>query len=262
MLKQNNSKAQRYPLRALPFAVLGGFCLFYYILIYAFSGSQISITWIWLLGAVFLFGLGSCFYIWGGIAYKNPFCLVCIIIVGLLLLYFLVFESVLIVNSFSEPPENVDCIIVLGASVRGERPSKALAYRINAAHEYLKNNPDTVAVLSGGQGKGEDISEAECMYRELTSLGIDGSRLFLEDKSTNTSENIKNSLELIGEECGSIAVVTNNFHVFRAKCLLGASYKGEIYAISASFNNPLVLHYAVREFVGFSHDAMVGNFGS
>ena len=93
---------------------------------------------------------------------------------------------------------DLDYIIVLGAHVAGTRLSKALLERTRRALRYLEENPETRAVLSGGQGQGEQISEAEAMYRYLTEHGIDGSRLILEDRSTNTKENLDFSLEKIG----------------------------------------------------------------
>ena len=77
---------------------------------------------------------------------------------------------------------DLDYIIVLGAHVAGTRLSKALLERTRRALRYLEENPETRAVLSGGQGQGEQISEAEAMYRYLTEHGIDGSRLILEDR--------------------------------------------------------------------------------
>ena len=109
-------------------------------------------------------------------------------------------------------PDNLDYIIVLGAHVDGTRLSLALLERTRRAFQYLKENPDTKAVLSGGQGEGERISEAEAMYRYLTDHGIEGKRLFLEERSTNTKENLDFSLALIGNLEHSVGVVTNNFH--------------------------------------------------
>ena len=63
--------------------------------------------------------------------------------------------------------ENLDYIVVLGCQVKGTKPSKALKYRLDTAKEYMQANPETIAVLSGGQGKMEEISEAECMRRYL-----------------------------------------------------------------------------------------------
>ena len=73
-------------------------------------------------------------------------------------------------------------------------------------------------MLSGGQGRGEAISEAECMYRYLTERGIDGRRLLLEDASVNTEENLRFSGELLEEHglSGDITIVTSEFHAYRA----------------------------------------------
>ena len=113
-----------------------------------------------------------------------------------------------------------DHVVVLGAGVRGTVPSLSLRERINAAHDYLIANPDSVAVLSGGQGPGEDITEAACMYRELTQMGIDPSRLLLEEMSTSTMENLTFSMDLLESNTGSrptrIAIVSSEYHIFRA----------------------------------------------
>jgi uncharacterized SAM-binding protein YcdF (DUF218 family) len=116
----------------------------------------------------------------------------------------------------------VDAVIVLGAGVNGETPSAALWSRIRAAEDYLEIHPDVPVVLSGGQGAGEAISEAEAMRRALWKEdGAENARLLLEERSTNTAENFRFSKALL-EERGldtgraTIAVVTNDFHCFRA----------------------------------------------
>lgn len=113
-----------------------------------------------------------------------------------------------------------DTIVVLGAGVRGTVPSLSLSERIHAAYDYLSANPHTVAVLSGGQGPGEEITEAACMYRELTEMGIDGSRLLLEENSTSTIENLRFSMDLVEESTGirpeKIGIVSSEYHLFRA----------------------------------------------
>ena len=116
----------------------------------------------------------------------------------------------------------VDAVIVLGAGVNGETPSAALWSRIRAAEDYLEIHPDVPVVLSGGQGAGEAISEAEAMRRALWKEDrAENARLLLEERSTNTAENFRFSKALL-EERGldtgraTIAVVTNDFHCFRA----------------------------------------------
>lgn len=147
----------------------------------------------------------------------------------------------------------VDAVIVLGAGVNGERPSLILQSRINAAAEYLEKHPDVPVVLSGGQGLGEDISEAECMRRQLTAMGIGEGRLLLEDRSTSTAENFAFSKEVlrahgIDTDTAAIAVVTSDFHCFRAH--LTAQREGlTVLDIPAEVDWLLLnANYYVREF--------------
>lgn len=124
--------------------------------------------------------------------------------------------------SAAHPAQQPACayIIVLGAGVRGTVPSLTLSERIRAAYDYLVTNPETIAVLSGGQGPGEEITEAACMYRELTAMGIDGSRLLLEESSTSTIENLRFSLDVAESATGNrparIGIVSSEYHLFRA----------------------------------------------
>ena len=97
-----------------------------------------------------------------------------------------------------KPRSDLDYIIVLGAHVNGTKLTLALLERVRRALLYLEENPGTKAVLSGGRGDGEQISEAEAMYRYLTEHGIAAERLIKEEQSTNTKENLDFSLRLIG----------------------------------------------------------------
>ena len=146
----------------------------------------------------------------------------------------------------------------LGANGRGHRPSNALLWRIDAAEDYLRENPDTRAILSGGQGADEAISEAQCMYNVLTERGIDGGRLILEDRSRDTNENIRNSLALM-EEDATFAVVTNNFHVFRAVMLAETQSGRDVSGIASPYKNTLVIHYMIREIPGMISEVYEGN---
>lgn len=115
-----------------------------------------------------------------------------------------------------------DAVIVLGAGVNGETPSAALWSRIRAAEDYLERHPGIPVVLSGGQGAGEAISEAEAMRRALWSEDTEeNGRFLLEEESANTAQNFAFSKALLEEhgldtETAVIAVVTNDFHCFRS----------------------------------------------
>ena len=127
-------------------------------------------------------------------------------------------ETGCIVSACMKTPAENATAVVLGCRVYGERPSLSLVERLKSAYAYLEENPDAVCVVSGGQGDGENISEAEAMYRWLVEKGIEADRIYLEDKSTSTEENIAYSKQII-EENGlnpNIAIVTSEYHTYRA----------------------------------------------
>lgn len=116
-------------------------------------------------------------------------------------------------------PENTPAV-VLGCAVKGSRPSRVLQERIDAAYAYLQEHSEAVCVLSGGKGRGEDISEAECMYQELVRAGIDASRLYREAESVNTEENLRYSKKILNElnmDTEAITVISSEFHLYRGR---------------------------------------------
>ena len=139
-------------------------------------------------------------------------------------------------------------LIVLGCQVRGDTPSRMLNDRITAAYDYLSKHPQAVAVLSGGQGKDENISEAQCMYDVLTEKGIAPDRLYLEETSKDTDENIGNSLKIIQKNNLSkqVAVATSDFHQKRA-AMICRRYGLEAGAVNAPTQAYLVPVYYTRE---------------
>ncbi len=143
-------------------------------------------------------------------------------------------------------------VIVLGCRVYGDRPSKLLTSRVNAAYDYLSEHEGSVCIVSGGQGDDENISEAECMRRMLTEKGIAEDRIFLENESTSTRENIEFSNKILQENNLSgkpVAIATNEFHQFRAQ-LIAKEYGIDTAAISGASELYLLPSYYVRELYG------------
>lgn len=140
-----------------------------------------------------------------------------------ILLILAVIISAFMAKAIYDNPEKPSVIIVLGCRVNGTSPSPMLMQRINAACRVLEEHPETIAIASGGQGADEAVSEAECIKRVLVQRGIDESRIILEDKSTSTRENmafskrILEELESGGYELSEVAVVSNEYHLMRAR---------------------------------------------
>lgn len=156
-------------------------------------------------------------------------------------------------------PENLEYLIILGAHVRGTQPTKALRERLDRGLAYLRDNPCTKAVLSGGKGQGEDITEAQAMANYLMERGISQDRLLLENRSTNTKENLDYSLALIGNKQCTIGVVTNHYHVFRGVAIGKKCGCTRIYPIPAPYWTHRLLWYIPREILAIIKDKILGN---
>lgn len=163
----------------------------------------------------------------------------------------------LMIYGSSVAPKPGSTVVVLGCQVRGDVPSLTLRNRMDAAYDYLAANPGAKAVLSGGQGDGENISEAQCMFDYLTKKGISADRLYIEDRSTTTNENIKFSKAVI-EENGldpDLAIVTDWYHEYRASVIARrAGCKSG--AVSAPTANFLTAHLVTREIFALGNEIL------
>ncbi len=145
-----------------------------------------------------------------------------------------ILTGLMITGIQNAPPENAT-VVVLGSKVSGHVPSADLRVRIEAAGAYLAANPQAQCIVSGGQGAGELETEASVMKKYLVQQGIDASRIFVEDKSMNTEQNLENSLAIIDQNgmSRSLAIVTDEYHQYRAGSI--AKYLGAVpYSVCAS----------------------------
>jgi uncharacterized SAM-binding protein YcdF (DUF218 family) len=171
-------------------------------------------------------------------------------------------EAIIIHKSFGDPEAQVTYMVVLGAKVNKDGPSVSLWDRISETYSYLEFHPQTIAVLSGGQGTDEPITEAECMYRELVNLGISPKRLWIEDEATSTWENLKFSLDLIEEKTGvrptRIGVLSSEYHLFRAS-LFAKACDVEFIGIPARTSRwGQRINHFMREVAGVWHYLILG----
>ncbi|MBE5962298.1 MAG: YdcF family protein [Lachnospiraceae bacterium] len=241
--------------------ITGAVSLLYLIFVLIVSGRKTSFLWFWPATAA------GCFLVSAYLHYvirhaSSTSLLPAKILTGVIwtcLIVFLAVESVIITSSMKSPDTNADYVIILGAQVRGDKPSKTLNMRIEAAYKYLAANPDSIAICSGGQGEGENISEAECIANGLTKRGIDPSRILLENQSTNTVQNLSFSKAIIGDPNCSVVLVTSDFHMYRA--LKIAAHQGFTDITPCSAKEFLVTTpgYYIREFFALTKDMICKN---
>lgn len=150
--------------------------------------------------------------------------------------------------------DDCDYLIVLGAAVHGTVPSLSLRERLDAAYDYLAAHPDTVCVVSGGQGDGELISEAACMSDFLVKKGICPERILLEDKATSTQENLRFSLDVIEEATGTrpakVGIISSEYHLYRASLMAQSQGLEPVLVPATTTWVSLRVNYFMREIAG------------
>lgn len=175
------------------------------------------------------------------------------------LCFFVFLEALILSGSIQHTGEDADYVVVLGCKVQGTRPSLSLRYRIDAAVEYLKAHPGAKAVLTGGQGIGEDISEGQAMYDAMTAMGIPPERLLVENQSTTTKENLEFAKAYIDSKNDSVVLVTTGYHMYRAKRIARRAGYETLYGYSAKTVWYLVPADYIREALAIIKNFLLGN---
>ncbi len=166
-------------------------------------------------------------------------------------LIFVIWATGKMTRAADNPPKGETTVIVLGCQVKETGPSRMLRERLDATYTYLVENPDAKCILSGGQGPDEPESEALCMYKWLVAKGIDEKRLYIEDKSSSTKENLLYSKKVIEEENlpKTITIITSEFHQYRA-AQIAKDFGMESYSVSSHTLITLLPTYYLRELGG------------
>lgn len=235
--------------------ILGIFLILYYLALKLTVGFIAFSSMFFLVGIILLiYGTLELKYkidLWNRIPQKLRNIFNGLFVVGLCI--FIVIEGRIIYEGHHYDREKPDYLMVLGAGLRGDKISTTLLYRLESAMEFNKQYPDVKIIVSGGQGEGEDITEALAMKNYLVSHGIDESLIISEDKSTNTYENFLYTKKLISaledKDDHTITIISNDFHMYRAKYLgkkIGFNCLG--YPAKSHISSTVIFH--VREFFG------------
>ena len=238
--------------------VLGAICVAYFAVLLSVG---MDFSWIWLLAGIFFCGTAFArkYMAVHSIVMGKGLKVVFFLVIGVGLLVFITVEGLIISGMRQKPEGRLDYMIVLGAQVRGEAPSRALALRLEEAVKVWAECGEPTLLLSGGKGDGENISEAECMRRELLDKGIPENKLVLEDRSASTVENLQFCAEISDCKEKKTGIVSNNFHVYRAKQLARKQGYQNVCGIAAKSDWRFQIHYMVREAFALVKEKLTGN---
>ena len=224
------------------------------------------------------------------------------ILLGLILagaLAFAVLLGVVLSGAHASVSGDPQVMIVLGCQVKPWGPSVLLQDRLDKALEYMKENPETMLVLSGAKGDAEPCSEADAMETYLLGQGADPDHLLKEEQSFSTVENLAYSRVMIekrenlleqerkaeadrllraqGEiegvpETGApanntpvlarqprVGIITSNFHLCRAAMIAKKQDYGTVYGIASEADKVLLVHFSLRDGIALLKDRLMGN---
>lgn len=237
------------------YLILFAFSVLYFGTCVLYAGIRLSGVWIWPAFAVFSLIRMIMLKKIAPIGKRGKLSLKIIsiayhLVMFIVIVVFAITEFSIIKAMNTVPDNGLDYVIVLGAGLNGEKPTRPLQLRIERAYRYLTNSPNTIAIASGGQGSDEIISEAQAIKNELVALGIEPERIILENQSTSTEENIKFSYEMIEDTDCSVGIVTNSFHIYRAKMIANMQGHDGVVGVPAQTLFPVGIHYVVREAAG------------
>ncbi|MBE6851327.1 MAG: YdcF family protein [Ruminococcus sp.] len=163
------------------------------------------------------------------------------------------------IHTMNDKPKEENPVVVLGCQVKNGGPSLMLKRRLDAAYAYLTEHPDVPVIVCGGQGPDEAISEAQCMFEYLTGKGIAADRIYQENTSTSTYENLRNAKEILQDESlgSQITIVTDGFHQLRTS-MIADDLNLKTSHVSAYTSWYLLPTYWVREWLGVCYQFVFG----
>jgi vancomycin permeability regulator SanA len=143
--------------------------------------------------------------------------LVIILIIGIVLIFGINFSVKMtsekrILTDVSKLP-NVDCILVLGAGIDGDRPSLMLEDRLKAAIKLYDNNVSKKIIMSGDHGRKEH-DEVNVMKNYAMELDVPSNDIFMDHAGFSTYESMYRLKHIFGAK--SVVIVTQKYHLYRS----------------------------------------------
>ncbi len=179
-------------------------------------------------------------------------------VLGILTLAFVFFcyaNTILWIYGYQKQPTDAnagDTVIVLGCQIIGDQPSLSLRKRLDKAAAFLISHPDANCIVTGGIGEGKQYSEAEIMKRYLTEHGIHADRIYPEEQSTGTRENLQYAMQIAKEHHLPLdfIIISDNYHQYRAAVYLNRDFGKTATHLSSNGPWGIVPCYWVREVLG------------
>ena len=124
---------------------------------------------------------------------------------------------------------DIECIIILGAGVWGDKPSPILEDRLLEGIKLYQNNVSDKIIMSGDHGR-ESYDEVNIMKNYAIEKGVKSEDIFMDHAGFSTYESIYRARDIF--KAKKIVIVTQKYHLYRA--LYAANCLGlEAYGVGA-----------------------------
>ena len=109
--------------------------------------------------------------------------------------------------------KNVDCILILGAGIWGDKPSPMLQDRLDEGVKLYKEGIASKIIMSGDHGR-EEYDEVNIMKEYAIEQGVPSEDIFMDHAGFSTYESIYRAKEIF--DADNIVIVTQEYHLYRA----------------------------------------------
>ena len=107
---------------------------------------------------------------------------------------------------------DVDCIIILGAGIWGDKPSPMLEDRLLEGIKLYQNNVADKIIMSGDHGR-KEYDEVNIMKNYAIEKGIPSENIFMDHAGFSTYESIYRAKDIF--EAKNVVIVTQKYHLYR-----------------------------------------------
>ncbi len=109
--------------------------------------------------------------------------------------------------------KNIDCIIILGAGIWGDKPSPMLEDRLKEGILLYNNEVSDKIIMSGDHGR-EEYDEVNTMKKYAIENGILSENIFMDHAGFSSYESIYRAKEIFNAK--KVVIVTQKYHLYRA----------------------------------------------
>ena len=134
-----------------------------------------------------------------------------------------------IIKNNDDIPKDIDCILILGASIKEDKPSKMLEDRLLKGIELYQKNISSKIIVSGDHRE-DDYDEVNVMKNYLIEKGIPSEKIFMDHYGISSYDSIYRAKK--NYKANKIVLVTQKYHLYRS-IYIAKRFDIDVYGVPA-----------------------------